>query len=231
MAERRAGYGSLWALGMACLSAVLVCTAVCAAKNPPAPDAVEIPYTPAMKGIVLPKGTKMGIISHTPLNTEVNRVGDLVEARIVSAIFVGQHRVISQNTKVFGHVVQVEPPMVGRNAVMKIQLDRLQQPDGQESALKAHIVTENDDGVWGGELTAYTRPYYITHRVFRLGEYNQLRYGGPRAMGTHIFRPVGEHWTMVLDEPIQLVIPTLRESPEPCPKEELVGDEDLSRIN
>ncbi len=193
------------------------------AGYPSASPAIQWDYTDTgVRGVVLRQGTRLTVTSYTPLSTQSNQEGDLVEARLEGAVFVDNEKVLSKNTKLWGHVVQLEEPLQGRDAILKVVFDRLVQPDGQESALKAHVVTENDDGLWGGEITPYTIPYYVTHRVWHLGEYNQLRYGGIRAMGKHVSLPVGDHWGIVLDEPIQLVVPVSQPPHDPCPAETMV---------
>ncbi|MFM7468529.1 MAG: hypothetical protein ACKO37_03390 [Vampirovibrionales bacterium] len=193
------------------------------AGYPSASPAVQWDYSETgVRGVILRAGTRLSVCSYTPLSTQSNKVGDLIEARLEGPVFVDDEKVLSKNTKLFGHIIQVEEPLQGRDAILKVAFDRLVQPDGQESTLKAHVVTENDDGVWGGEITPYTMPYYVTHRVWHLGEYNQLRYGGVRAMGKHLSIPVGDHWGIVLDEPIQLVVPISRPPKDPCPEEIMV---------
>ena len=41
-----------------------------------------------------------------------------------------------------------------------------------------------------------------TQRVWGIGEYNRIVYGGPRAMGSHVKFLPGEHWTIILDQPL-----------------------------
>jgi hypothetical protein len=48
--------------------------------------------------------------------------------------------------------------------------------------------------------------------VAGIGEYNRIVFGGPRAMGQHIEFLPGEHWTIILDQPLTLVLPREREA-------------------
>ena len=42
---------------------------------------------------------------------------------------------------------------------------------------------------------------------YGIGEYNRTVYGGPRAMGHDLEFLPGEHWTIILEQPLTLVLP------------------------
>jgi hypothetical protein len=153
------------------------------------------------------KGTPFHAILLTPLDTALNQVGDPVEASNALDLYVGSQKVLNKDVRFRGQISVLEPPLQGRNAILGIRFTELVLPNGERLPMNAYVRTEQPEHTWGGELTQGTKPYYVTHRVWYLGEYNQTVMGGPREMGKAItFRP-GEHWTLILDEPIRLAVP------------------------
>jgi hypothetical protein len=119
----------------------------------------------------------------------------------------GERLLLTHNTRLSGQIARLEPPMQGRDAVLAVRFTEIHTESGEQLPLQAHVRTEHPEHLWGGQVTPGTKPMLSTQRVLGIGEYNRVVYGGPRAMGRNIEFPPGEHWTIILEKPLTLVLP------------------------
>ncbi|MDX2084626.1 MAG: hypothetical protein SFZ03_04480 [Candidatus Melainabacteria bacterium] len=173
----------------------------------PSPAVITQETASPFQLITLRAGTPLMTINRTPIHTRINRVGDPVEAALTQPIYIGTTAILDRNVRLRGNIHVLELPLQGRNAVLGIQLNELILPSGERLPIAAHIKTEQEEHLWGGELTEGTVPKVVTHRVWGIGEYNKVVMGGPRQMGKHLVALVGEHWTVILDQPVTLALP------------------------
>ncbi len=173
---------------------------------PPPPVAVD-ESSPEFRVYTLSAGTPLAVVLQTPLNTAVNRVNDRVEAAVTQDFYLGAHKMISRNARLAGSVVLSEGPIQGRNAVLGIRFHELTLENGERVPVQAYVKTAHPQHLWGGELTPGTKYKRVSHRVMGLGVYNQAVLAGPRQMGAHIEFLPGERLTVILEQPVNLVIP------------------------
>jgi hypothetical protein len=155
----------------------------------------------------IPVGMPLQVVLETPVTTATQTVGQPVEASLLQPIYVGGQVVFGIQTKLTGVIDQIEPPLSGRNAVLRLYFNRITLDDGSQLPLAAHVKTANPDHTWGGELTPGTIPEKVTMRVTGIGEYNKTVMRGPRLMGKPIELPPGERLTLILDQPLSVVTP------------------------
>jgi hypothetical protein len=150
-------------------------------------------------------GTAFHVLTQTPISTEINQPDDPVEAITNQTLYLYEELIIPKNTRFIGRISRLEPPLEGKDAVLSIVFHEIILENGEKLPIVAHVRTERPDHSWGGELTRGTKPLLSTQRVTGIGEYNKIVWGGPRAMGKHITIPPGEHWTLILDQPLHLL--------------------------
>lgn len=174
------------------------------ASTPPA----EIDKTPeGFEIYTLRKGTPLFVLLQTPISTAVNQPLDSVDAAVSQDLYLGARLILSKHARLKGAITVLEKPIQGRNAILGIRFMEMTLPNGEKLPIQAYIKTDRSDHNWGGELTEGTKPMKVTHRVEGIGEYNKLVFGGPRALGTHLKYSPGERWTIILDQPVSIVLP------------------------
>ena len=134
-----------------------------------------------------------------------------MEGIMTRDLYLNADRLLSKNTRFTGVVSRLEPPIKGMDALLAIRFTEIILDNGEKLPLSAHVRTEHPEHLWGGQVTPGTKPMLSTQRVAGIGEYNRIVFGGPRAMGKHIEFPPGEHWTIILDKPLTLVLPRERD--------------------
>jgi len=164
------------------------------------PDFRFIQYT-------LPAGSAFQVLLQTPLNTESSQLNDPVEAIMDHDLYLGNEHILRKNTRFKGYIAQLEPPIQGSNAILYVLFNEIDTDNGDRLPIAAHIRTGRKDHKWGGELTKGSIPLMSTQRVYEIGEYNRTVYGGPRVMGEQVNIPPGEHLTIILDQPLNLLKP------------------------
>lgn len=179
------------------------------AAPPPIPISPPVSVaqpSPEFTTYTLKPGTPFQIILQTPLSTAVNQVDDPVEAAVSQNFYLGRDLLLSRQDRMRGRINRLEPPIEGRNAILSVTFTELVLNNGERLPIRAHIRTELADHSWGGGLTEGTKPMSVVHRVTGIGEYNKTVYGGPRRMGEHVEILPGERWTVILEQPVTLVV-------------------------
>lgn len=156
---------------------------------------------------VLPQGLALQVVIQTPVGTSLSQLNDPVESIIVHDLYLNEERLIHKNTHLYGSITQLEKPIVGRDGILKINFTDLVLENGEHLPIRAHIRTGRTDQTWGGGITLGTKPVLSTQRVWGIGEYNRIVMAGPRRMGQDVTVDAGEHWTVILDKPVELVKP------------------------
>lgn len=151
--------------------------------------------------------TPLFILLQSPINTDTNSLNDPIEAAVALDIYLDAHKLISKDARLEGVIATLEKPIEGRNAIVGFRFTELLLPNGDKIPIQAYVKTERPDHTFGGELTEGTKPRLVTHRVIGLGAYNKVVLGGPRRMGEHIEFLPGERWTLILEQPVSIVLP------------------------
>ena len=162
-------------------------------------------------GVEIPAGIVVPVINMQEVSTETCPVGYKVKFVATNDLFVGDIKVIPEDTAFYGYIEKINEPIVGTNAAMKVKITKFVFPDGHEQNIKAYIYTTNNN-VIGGELTApaewvkmphYQDTYQGISWIHR-GATLQLRPGGKRSMGAHTKLPVGERHLIIFVAPVNL---------------------------
>jgi hypothetical protein len=177
------------------------------ASQPISPPVEKTEPDPNFYSYTLRPGTALQILLQTPINTAFNQPGDTVEGIMTRDLYLNANRLLSKNTRFIGVISRLEPPIQGMNALLAIRFTALILENGEQLPIDAHVRTEHPGHLWGGQVTPGTKPMLSTQRVAGIGEYNRIVFGGPRAMGQHIEFLPGEHWTIIMDQPLTLVLP------------------------
>jgi len=181
---------------------LLVTPTAMAYKSPP-PVKEEAP-SEGMTQWTLPAGTPFFVLLQSPIHTQVNQVGDPIEGALAQNVYLYDKLMLSKNTRFKGVISRLEPPLEGRNVILQVRFTDIILENRQALPISGYVMTSLPDHTWGGELTPGTKPKKITHRVWGIGEYNQIVMQGPRQMGHHIEILPGERWTVILEKPLVL---------------------------
>ena len=177
-------------------------------KGPPHSAPVErTEPDPRFVQYSLPPGSAFQILLETPLSTAINQLKDPVEGVMDHNLYLNEELILTKNTRFTGYISKLVPPIQGRNGILQVIFNAITTEDGEKLPIVAHVRTERTDHQWGGELTPGTKPMLSTQRVYGLGEYNRIVFGGPRAMGKAIEILPGEHWILILEQPLVLLKP------------------------
>jgi hypothetical protein len=182
-------------------------TAYCATPVSPPVQEQLLPGAEPQMSYTLPAGTAFQVLLQTPIDTAVNQSGDPLEAIMTQNLYLYGKLLVSRNTRFQGLISRLEPAFQGRDAVLAVRFTEISLDAARKQPIAAHVRTENKEHLWGGNVTAGTKPYRSIQRVWGIGEYNRIVYGGPRAMGTNIHFDSGEHWTIILEQPLVIVMP------------------------
>jgi hypothetical protein len=159
---------------------------------------------PGWAQTVLKAGGALPVTLSNHVDTRIHGVGTPVEAQLSQDMYLGETLLLPRTTRLSGYLETVDPPLEGRNAILRVRFDQLHLPDGRSVSISAYVRTGRADRAWGGELTPGTVPRAVQHRVTGIGEYNKIVYVGKRQMGEHITFDPGERWNVVLEKPVEL---------------------------
>lgn len=175
-----------------------------AGKVKSAPPIVKNELTQQIDGITLQPGTYLLAVAESYIRTDMNVIGDPVEARLVNNVYVANRLVLGEATRLYGHIDRMEQPLEGKDAVLAVEIDKIELPSGELIPVKAYLETDNEDHSWGGGLREGTVPTKVQHRVMGIGRYNKTVMMGPRKMGRHYQIQPGEYWRVVLQTPVTI---------------------------
>jgi hypothetical protein len=187
---------------------VIGLNAVTWAKEAPTSPPVHQEMLPDERvSYTLPAGTALQVLLQTPIDTAVNQSGDPLEAIMTQNLYLYGRLLLSKNVRFNGLISRLDPPFQGRDAVLAVRFSEIILDANHKLPIAAHVRTENKEHLWGGNVTPGTKAMRSTQRIMGIGEYNRTVYGGPRAMGDDIHFDAGEHWTIILEQPLVLVPP------------------------
>ena len=162
-------------------------------------------------GVTIPAGIVVPVINMQEISTQTCPVGYKVKFVSTNDLYIGDIKVLPEDTAFYGYIEKINDPIIGTNASMKVKITKFIFPDGYEQNIKAYIYTTNDNLI-GGELTApaewvrmphYQDTYQGIAWIHR-GATLQMRPGGKRSMGEHTKLPVGERHLIIFIAPSEL---------------------------
>lgn len=161
--------------------------------------------------VEIPAGIVVPVINMQEISTQDCPVGYKVKFVGTNDLYIGDIKVIPEDTTFYGYIEKINDPIVGTNASMKVKITKFVFPDGYEQNIKAYIYTTNNNLI-GGELTPpaewvkmphYQDTYQGISWIHR-GATLQMRPGGKRSMGEHTKLPVGERQLIIFVAPSEL---------------------------
>lgn len=159
---------------------------------------------PPDKTVTLQYGTPIAVWLLRPLDTRYTHAGDAIEVQVSNTLYIGVDKVIEQDDTLVGTLEEVQPPIQGRNAIVKMRFTELKRY--QVGSMPFNAVLKGHNQMMGGELTPGTEEKVVVHHVMGIGRYNQSTLGGQREMGKHIQLPIGEPLTLILDSDITMPV-------------------------
>lgn len=155
---------------------------------------------------ILPVGMPIPLILMDMASTENGFTGQTITSMVAQDIFIGPKKVLSRSDRFLGRIEEIQQPIEGRNAILKLDFNTLLLESGLRLNVSAMVDTGQKESYWGGELTSGTKTVVIPYSVYRIGSYGRVMYYGPRAMGEHIKFLPGTRITIILKEPLNLYI-------------------------
>ncbi len=192
-----------------CLCVLLLLPGMRPAQSAPqvSPPVDRQPADEHFDRFTLQAATPLHILLQTPVSTETNQMNDPVEAVLAQNLYLGADLLLSKKTRLFGRITRLEPPIQGRDAILEVRFTDILLDNGERLPIAAHVRTEHPEHIWGGKVTEGTKPVLITQNVHAIGQYNRVMFRGPRRMGSHVVIGPGDHWVIILEQPLTLVKP------------------------
>lgn len=162
-------------------------------------------------GVEIQAGVVVPVLNMHEISTESCPIGFKTKFISTNDLFIGDIKVIPENTAFYGYIEKINEPIVGTNAAMKIKITKFILPDGYEQNVKAYLYSSNDNLI-GGELTEPAEWVKVPHYQdtyqgiawIHRGATLQMRPGGKRAMGRHTRIPSGERLLIIFMAPFSL---------------------------
>lgn len=99
-----------------------------------------LPLAASVDTFTIPAGTTLDVELTSTLSTKTNQSGDLFTGKVTEPIFYQGEEVVPEGSSVQGHLTFVQPPGRAKGkAEMRLVLDAIKTPDGQNYALAAAL--------------------------------------------------------------------------------------------
>lgn len=181
------------------ISVFLITLLVCLTLKPAAICAPELkPYS----FLTIPKGSFFKGVNQRQINTATADEGDEVTFIASTDTWCAEAKIIPKDSIYKGYIEELNEPVQGTNAAMKIKINKVIFPDNTELDINANVTYKGSTTI-GGELTPpleYSRiPHYIYYpRVYK----GVLQYvpGNKRFFGSHLVINPGAEMIIMLNE-------------------------------
>ena len=121
----------------------------------------------SQSGQAIRKGTFIRVMVPEEFSTLTSDIGDELWFLNTQDMFIYETNAIPENTKIYGEIEDIREPVQGRDAAIKILINKMITPDKKVYRIKGHIYSENDNYI-GGKQTAPTYYRKVPHYNFRL---------------------------------------------------------------
>ncbi len=153
--------------------------------------------------VLLQKGSFIKVSNIRTISTAIADEGDEIDFIAPTDVWCGEALIFPKETLFHGFVEELNEPVQGTNAAIKLKITRVTLPDGREYVLDGYI-TNNGEPLLGGELTPpmeYTRmPHYIEFRSAVSKGVLQYVPGNKRFFGNHLVIKPGRELVLMLSE-------------------------------
>ncbi len=151
----------------------------------------------------LSAGTFVKVLSREEINTLSADAQDVVTFINLHNMYVYETNAIPENTIFYGEVEDVREPVEGRDAAVKIAVNKMITPDKKVYKIKAHLYAENDNYFGGGFTPSkYYHKVYNHSRGFR--PMLQVVPLNVYEVGQHLILRPGTEFLIVIEEDIIL---------------------------
>ncbi len=134
---------------------------------------------------VLDRKSKINISLMTTLSSEINKIGDGVEAKIlVNPTDKDNSLKALKGSRLVGHVIEVKQSRkAGRAGYVKVVFDTLKIKSGKTFPIKAELTTETFKGKEAGKMVLYDAKLVTLGALW--GTYNSLKFAPIAAIYSH----------------------------------------------
>lgn len=160
--------------------------------------AAEEPLTKSIK-----QGTFLKVMVPEEFSTLTADIGDELWFINTQDMFLYETNAIPENTKIYGEVEDVLEPVQGRDAAIKIVINKMITPDKKVYRFKGHIYGENNNYLGGKETSAI---YYrkVPHYNFNLKPYLKAAPLKILEQGRHLTVKPGEELFVIFEEDVEI---------------------------
>lgn len=149
------------------------------------------------------KGTFVKVVVPIEFSTLSADVGDELFFINTQDMYIYETLVLPENTKIYGEVEEVFEPIAGKDASIKVLINKMITPDRKVYKVKGHIYSENDNYLGGKE----TQPIYyrkVPHYTQRLRPMLQAAPLNVYEMGKHTIVKPGAELFVIIEDDVQI---------------------------
>jgi len=149
------------------------------------------------------KGTFLKVMVPIDISTLTSDIGDEVWFVNTQDMYVYETNAVPSGTKIYGEIEDVKEPVMGRDAAIKILVNKMITPDKKVYKIQGHIYSENDNYI-GGKETAPTYYRKVPHYSYRLRPFLQAAPLKVLEYGRHTEIKPGQELFIIFDEDVKL---------------------------
>ena len=158
---------------------------------------------PVCKAVALREGTFIKVTVPTEISTLLYDIGDKVCVYNSSDIYIYETNAFPQGSLICGYVEDLLEPVQGRNAAIKIRMNKVITPDKRVYDINAYLYSANDN-YFGGEQTPplyYQKVPHYSSSFKPMLQYAPINVFEP---GNHTVIKPGSELLLILNEPAEI---------------------------
>lgn len=152
---------------------------------------------------IIRQGTFLKVMVPEEISTLSADVGDELWFINPQDMYIYETNVIPEDTKIYGEIEELLEPVQGRDAAIKILINKMITPDRKVYRFKGHIYSENDNYIGGKETAAV---YYrkVPHYNYRLRPFLHAAPLNVLEMGRHTIIKPGEELFLIFEQDVEI---------------------------
>lgn len=149
------------------------------------------------------QGTFIKVMVPIEFSSLESDIGDEVLFLNTQDMYIYETNAIPKDTKIYGVIEDIKEPVMGRDAGIKVLINKMITPDKKVYMCQGHVYTENDNYIGRKETGAM---YYrrVPHYHFHMRPFLQAVPLKVYEMGKHTEVKPGSEFFIILDEDLQL---------------------------
>ncbi len=168
----------------------------------------DLPELRNFSPLVLQKGTFIKIVNQRMISTATADEGDEITFIVPNDVWCGESKVVPKESIFSGYIEELNEPVQGTNAALKLKITKLTLPNKTEFPVDAYVTYKGEVTI-GGELTPpleYARmPHFITYPHVHRGVLQYVP-GPKRFFGNHLVIKSGAELVLVLNENFNAIV-------------------------